>query len=892
MHLCYYSGTRTLSRSFSTYQWNFLLRCMCIMAWMIFACGSKAAGQSELNEILQSRVQNIQKYGWRFEGGTSKREPIDWISTPNVDDPLEKRHKDGLGTFKIVENLATQGQAVVDSNTGFHKIDYSVGGRKRGSFANGNLFARFSSTKMGEKDGPMRAEIGGQKSPGNLDLLDHIYSGYHYLPFRIPQLRRCFNSEELSISTMDFIEILNDESAEKRVVRQDDRFHVIFQAFGKGEANGEQKIPQGEIIYEFANDGALELILWRAGELWSPTITVSVANQSRLLGMRVPSSVTETDWELGISKRVNYMDWFVPVDEDFKLVVPPDSFVVDHVNKLTYVNSGNARNEAASARTYAIDHDLKLSNPSSTLSFKNYLFLVLFILTVFVVIIRKWRFTRFFVAFVFLPSIVGCERPSYSLVENSIRYNDERLPPDQKVNWYEGIGWKVQLLEDNAFYISQCGLKTSFLALELAERKYDPFLVSRMLQPTDEGIRMSDIRSALLAHGIDVAARKSISFSQVIDASSKFDFSIIHIPQYQKWGYTEAHYAIVFRDSSQGVLFLDVPRPPVRLDHNLSKDINAINDLTVLFCSKKKTNRDPNWELEETLIKIKPEDFKEGVYRGKVTLVNNGDQPIAIVDGKISCACVKMDFTPEVILPKESASFEFSIDRANWGRGTQSISFCDAVGDIKAVSLEGMSAEVSDKENRDEILKRPFVIRQTLLLPQDIGRSEVDRKFSVTVPERIPSGCLASPREDNCVASLQYFDSQCRLEGSILLKRSEIESFSNGNVVSCIVDIRKDNDVIGTAKFYFERVFKLDYKFTRIERRLVLEGDFQGCEGWQLKECEIDDYRLLSIDKVDDFRWRAVFESRISTNSPPLFAKASFSNPDHHGVTRILVVRE
>ena len=115
---------------------------------MIFACGSKAAGQSELNEILQSRVQNIKKYGWRFEGGTSKREPIDWISTPKVGDPLEKRHKDGLGKFAIVEDLVRQGKAVVDPNIGSHKIDYSVGGRNEGNFANGNLFATFSSTKM------------------------------------------------------------------------------------------------------------------------------------------------------------------------------------------------------------------------------------------------------------------------------------------------------------------------------------------------------------------------------------------------------------------------------------------------------------------------------------------------------------------------------------------------------------------------------------------------------------------------------------------------------------------------------------------------------------------------------------------------------------------------
>lgn len=892
MHLCYYSETRTLSRSFSTYQWNFLLWCMCITAWMIFACGSRAAEQSEISEILRSRVQNIQRYGWRFDGGTSKRESIDWISTPNVVDPLEKRHKDGLGKFAIVEDLVRQGKAVVDPNIGSHKIDYSVGGRNEGDFANGNLFATFSSTKMDGSDGPMLAEIGGQKSASNLEHLSHFYSGYHYLPFRVPQLRHCFGSEELSISTMDFIEMLNDESAEKRVVRQDGRFHVTFKAFGKGDPKGEQRIPQGEIIYEFANDGALELVVWKAGELWSPTITVTFDNQSRLLGMRVPSSVTHTDWEIGISQQVNYKDWFVPADEDFKLVIPPDSIVNDHVNKLTYVNSGSARDEAVAARNYALNHDLKLNNPPSTLSFRNYLFLMLFILAVFVVIIRKWRFKRFLVAFVFLPSIVGCERPSNSTVEHAIRKGDVHLPTEQKVDWYEGIGWKVQLLEDNSFYISQCGLKTSFLALELAGRKYDPFLVSRMLQPTDVGIRMSDIRNALQAHGIDVVARKNISFKQIIDASSQFDFAIIHIPQYQKWGYTEAHYAIVFKDSSQGLLFLDVPRPPVRLGRDLSEDIDELKDLTVLYCAKKEEAVGSSWAPQETFITIKPEDFKEDVYRGKVSLINTGEHPIAIVDGKISCTCVRMAFTPAVVLPEKSVSFEFSIDKANWGRGTQSISFHDSMGNVKVVTLDGMAPEIADMESKVDVLVRPFVIRQTLLLPQNIGQSAVDWKFSLTVPELIPPGCFVAPRVENCVASLRLSDSQCRLEGNILLTRSEIESFSNGGVVSCILDIRNDNDVIGVVKLYLERDFEFDYDFSPTEKGFVLEIDFKEIEAWQLKDCELGDYQLLSIDKVDNFRWRAVFESRTGTDSPPLFAKASFSNPDHYGVTRMLVVRE
>jgi hypothetical protein len=859
---------------------------------MTLSYGSNASGQTELAEILQSRLQRVQRYGWNFEGDTSRREPIDWISTPStIVDPLEKRHRDGLEKFAIAGNFSRQGKAVVDPKVGWHKIDYSVGGRSQGSFANGDLFATFSPTKMAESDGPMLAEIGGQKNPSNLEHLSHFYSGYHYLPFRVPQLQRCFNSEELSISTMDFIEILNDESAEKRVVRQDGRFRVAFKAFGKGEPSGESKLAQGEIIYEFGEDGALELVVWKAGELWSPTITLNFENQSRLLGMRVPSKVVHTDWELGISQRVNYKDWSVPAEQDFNLVVPPDAIVNDHVNKLTYVNSGNARNEAEAAKIYAVNHDLKLSNPESTLSFRNYLFLVLFIVVVFVVAIRTWRFKRLLVAFVFLP-IVGCVGSSYSPVENSDRNDDVHVPTEQKVTWYEGIGWKVQLLQENAFYISQCGLKTSFLALELAGRKYDPFLVSRMLQPTDVGIRMSDIRNALLAHGIDVVARKNITFKQVIDASSKFDFAILHIPQYQKWGYTEAHYAIVFRDSSQGVLFIDVPRPPVRLGRDLSEDIEAIKDLTVLYCSKKEGALDASWVPEENFITIKSEDFKEGVYRGKVNLINTGDQPIAIVDGKISCTCVKMAFTPAVVLPEKSVSFDFTIDRSNWGRGSQSISFYDAVGNVKVVALDGMSPEVADKDIKDDSLMRPFVIRQTLLLPQNIGRSDVDWKFSVTVPERIPSGCSVAPRVDNCVASLLHSDSQCRLEGSVLLKKSEIESLSNGRVVSCVLDIRNGNDVIGIVKLFFERVFELDYEVSPTERGLVLEVDFKGCEGWQLKECEMGEYHLLSIDKVDNFRWRAVFESRTSTDSPPLFAKVSFSNPDHFGVTRILAVRE
>lgn len=53
---------------------------------------------------------------------------------------------------------------------------------------------------------------------------------------------------------------------------------------------------------------------------------------------------------------------------------------------------------------------------------------------------------------------------------------------------------------------------------------------------------------------------------------------------------------------------------------------------------------------------------EEGVKRGEVRFVNNGSEPVAIVDAKVSCGCTAAEYSDTPVMPGDTATLRVSYD--------------------------------------------------------------------------------------------------------------------------------------------------------------------------------------------------------------------------------------
>src|SRR5205823_5540578 len=123
--------------------------------------------------------------------------------------------------------------------------------------------------------------------------------------------------------------------------------------------------------------------------------------------------------------------------------------------------------------------------------------------------------------------------------------------------------WVVRHGKDAPIHMSQCGLNVAMLALECFGVSYELPQVSAALPPTREGIRFSDVKTVLEAHGLACFARQEVDLRDVQKTLRPNTMAVFAVPGGRS-GYN--HYLLAIHHPQRGLLVLDPPnRPPVPL---------------------------------------------------------------------------------------------------------------------------------------------------------------------------------------------------------------------------------------------------------------------------------------------------------------------------------------
>ena len=121
--------------------------------------------------------------------------------------------------------------------------------------------------------------------------------------------------------------------------------------------------------------------------------------------------------------------------------------------------------------------------------------------------------------------------------------------------------WTVPGPSGQALAISQCGLNVAVLTLELHGRVYDAAAVASELRPAVGGIRLSDLKRVLEAHGLTTAARSGVGLAELCRTLTPAHQAILAVPAPQGDG--ALHYVVLLQVRGAWCI-ADVP---MKLEH-------------------------------------------------------------------------------------------------------------------------------------------------------------------------------------------------------------------------------------------------------------------------------------------------------------------------------------
>jgi hypothetical protein len=647
----------------------------------------------------------------------------------------------------------------------------------------------------------------------------------------------------------------------------------------------------GEMTYEFGADGALEFVAWKAGKNWSPSLTIAIENEIASFGIRVPRKVEYVDWAGGRLRSMHFSNWRIPSAEDFTFDIPENAVVTDHINQLVYTKVEGTLTESRAARLYALQHGLQLPDPESRGNTIAFFIVVAAASVLALAIVYKWRHGNSLALLCVLMPSSGCSNASTVNDDEAIQLVGKQ---ESFAVWHEGIGWKTQGHGGRDTYISQCGLKVSLLAIEMSGRAHDAMVVAKMLEPTNKGIRMSDIKAVLEAHAIEVTARKSLEMADIVEMSYRYDFAIVHLPEYQSLGYIEPHYAIVYRDVRGDVVFIDPPRAPIILSGQSSGRFSNLSGLTALFCEKEVPEEiKARWDVSVDRVVADPGDFKDGRFSAQISLVNHSDSTVAITGAKVSCPCVELDFEPCAIPPDRSRLVNVSIEKMKWTGGEQRIFLSDAAGNVRTVVVEGTSWEPVSEDGLHTDSKSsttPFVVTRALFIPLNCGKLSHRLSFCIPIFEDVPEGAFAYCESKTIDASVVSRDASAAIEGYVDVSEDEIVAAASSGVHHDMY-IMRDSIKIGRVRLSLHRTVGLMHQICESQDGRDVVFSLKDCDGWELESFLVNVGEASKPERIGDGRWRVALIAPEAEDSRCLLGRATLAHPEHASIEKRILLQ-
>ena len=439
---------------------------------------------------------------------------------------------------------------------------------------------------------------------------------------------------------------------------------------------------------------------------YPPHEEVSIQPREWRPGHWLPETITRYRWidALGSRQRISNVKIVPAADErSFRIEMPQGTEVTDHVNEMAYLLSPGPIEEASAAQQYLRTHrvpSIRRSNSPDDDSGTGLRSLLIFnsvLVTLGVIFILRRRYLRkrnsgqFLVALLLLADGQSNANQVDEVREAlSAEVTRSSAPA---VAWNNG--WEVTLPDIGRVRMSQCGLNVAYTMLHAFERQFDPIVVARLLEPSRNGIQMSDLQKVLRAHGIDAIPRTRVSLREIISFLGDDTIVLVAVPPSVSKSVTRpaSHYVLISHNEVGEPIVLDPPRGIKRLQTWAKVDVERFSDLTVLICQLHEKPLAAKLIVSNNRLEIPSKDA-EGVRRTaetKLVLKNSSETPIAITRIDLPCGCIKMDFDGGLIEANRAIPVTVSIEKSRWGIGRQrkEIRFMCSDRSTCAVAIEG-----------------------------------------------------------------------------------------------------------------------------------------------------------------------------------------------------------
>jgi len=451
---------------------------------------------------------------------------------------------------------------------------------------------------------------------------------------------------------------------------------------------------------------------------------------------------------------------------------------------------------------------------------------------------------------------------------------------DSEFAWDQG--WKLRVDSARDIYVKQCGLTAAMLVLRLAERDFDPLLVAKHLRPTNFGIRFSDIKEVLEAHGIETRARKNLSWKTVLSHLSPGSYAILHVPSPNRS--KDAHYTVVACGENGEFLYMDPPRLP-RAASTVQQVLKDVS-ITALFCQKKEQLEGVTLEAED--ISFATADFSSGEFSGVIRIRNKGSRAVLISDILIPCGCIGVEFHTVILASGDMQEFRCRVDGVKWGVGESSrrVAFRSKYTD-KLVSV--------DFKGEYKLASIAIISDRSKVCVFDLG---INCKIPFTYECKVPLFKTSEEGRRLRADSLsQWCNPMFQMEGNVrtlnvssTFDEKLMNEISSGLTVGSAIQIFAEDDPssIDTLFLRFRQDLMLSCKLNRDNSGSFIRVSVQFPEGenwlgWHLSEVDFDRSEITfgEIYPKSDVEWHVRITKKSEQDRPfvgyLIFSKDGFS---------------
>lgn len=593
---------------------------------------------------------------------------------------------------------------------------------------------------------------------------------------------------------------------------------------------------------------------------YPPHEEVSIEPREWQPGHWFPETVTRYRWidALGSRHRISNVKIVPAADErSFRIEMPQGTEVTDHVNEMAYLVSPVPVEEASAAQQYLRTHRVpSIRRPNGldddsgtgrrTLLIFNSILVALGVIFFFRRrYLRKRNSGQFLIGLLLLA---GGQSKANQVDEVREALSAEVTRSSAPaVAWNNG--WEVTLPDIGPVRMSQCGLNVAYTMLHAFERQFDPIVVARLLEPSRNGIRMSDLQKVLRAHGIDAIPRTRVSLQEIISFLRDDAIVLVAVPPGVSKSVTRpvSHYVLIALNEAREPIVLDPPRGIKRLRTWAKADVERFPDLTVLICQLHEKPLAANLIVSNNRLEISSKDAAavRRTVETKLILKNPSETPIAITRIDLPCGCIKMDFDGGIIEPNRSIPITMSIEKSRWGVGRQrkEIRFMCSDRSTCPVAIEGELIAASESAFLN------FDVGTALEIPAESGADGGVWEHEVGLPRSKldPEEIRIESTEPYCTATLAKNDKGLSAKLAVILRSEDLRRLGAGEPMYSRIVLMHDSqsESFGSVNLVVTRA-----KVAQFEPPVVTSRNGVGASTLKLNSALKPGWRLAGVQAL------------------------------------------